>query len=427
MTGGLKMRYVIIGNSAAGIKCAETIREKDPIGTIRIITDEVYHAYSRCLLPDYLAAEQDEDSLRIREIDFYEKNNIIVEFGVKAEEIKPESKEVFLGNGRVVGYDKLLIATGSRSLMPPIPGLNGENIFGLRTLQDAKRILKALPGTRRAVVIGGGFVGLEAAYALYSKGIEVTVVERLPQILPNQFDQKAAQILSRDMQQEGIRIITGNGVKEVLNPTLWQKLFGKKGKGVLLENGETLKCELIIVTAGAQPNIEVAQGAGVAVERGIVVDDYMESTVKDIFAAGDVVETADAVTGKSQLSPIWPNAIVQGRIAGLNMAGIPTPYTQQIGMQNAVEFREVPAIAAGITEPEANDEVIIVERLNRNKYKKFIIRDGKLVGMILVGDIRQAGVYNALIKNKIDVSKTKDYLAKEDFNFGYFLASGVYS
>lgn len=421
------MRYVIIGNSAAGIKCAETIRENDPSGEITIITDEVYGAYSRCLLPDYLAGERDEDSMRIREMNFYEKNNIIVEFRVKAEKIKPETKEVILENGTVINYDKLLIATGSRSLMPPIPGLEEDNIFGFRTLQDVKHILKAVPSTRRAIVIGGGFVGLEAAYALYSKGVEVTVVERLPQILPGQFDKKAAQILARDMKKEGIRIITGNGIKEILNPTLWQKLFGKKGKGVLLENGETLKCELIIVAAGTKPNTEVVQGTNIKVERGIVVDDFMETTEKDIFAAGDVVETIDAVTGKRQLSPIWPNAIVQGKIAGLNMAGISTPYTQQIGMQNAVEFREVPAIAAGVTEPQPDDEVVVVERLNHNKYKKFIIRDGKLVGMILVGDIRQAGVYNALIKNKIDVSRTKEYLAKDDFNFGYFLASGVYS
>jgi len=421
------MKYVIIGNSAAGIKCAETLRENDNTGEIVILTDEIYPAYSRCLLPDYLAGEQDEDSLAIKDPDFYKKNNITVQYGVKATKIKPESKEVVLDNAQIVNYDKLLIATGSRSLMPPIPGLDGENIFGFRTLQDAKHILQVLPTVRRAVIIGGGFVGLEAAYALYGKGVEVTVVERLPQILPSQFDRKAAQILHRDMQQEGIRIITGNGIKEILNPTLWQKLFGKKGKGVLLDNGETLQCELIIVAAGTKPNTEVTQGTAIKVARGIIVDEYMETAEKDIYAAGDVVETVDAVTGKRQLSPIWPNAVVQGRIAGLNMAGVTTPYTALIGMQNAVEFREVPAMAAGITEPEGNDEVIVVERERQNQYKKFVIRDGKLVGMILVGDIRQAGVYNALIKNKIDIARTKEYLGRDDFNFGYFLASGIYS
>jgi NAD(P)H-nitrite reductase large subunit len=420
------MKYVIIGNSAAGIKCAETIRENDNSGEIVILTDEIYPAYSRCLLPDYLAGELDENSLAIRELDFYRKNNITVQYGVKATKIKPESKEIVLDNAQIVSFDKLLIATGSRSLMPPIPGLDGENIFGFRTLQDVKHILHVLPTVRRAVIIGGGFVGLEAAYAIYGKGIEVTVVERLSQILPSQFDGKAAQILHRDMQQEGIRIITGNGIKEILNPTLWQKLFGKKGKGVLLDNGETLQCELIIVAAGTKPNTEVTQGTAIKVARGIIVDEYMETAEKDIYAAGDVVETVDAVTGKRQLSPIWPNAVVQGRIAGLNMAGVTTPYTALIGMQNAVEFREVPAMAAGITEPETNDEVIIVEKERQNKYKKFVIRDGKLIGMILVGDIRQAGVYNALIKNRIDISRTKEYLSRDDFNFGYFLASGVY-
>lgn len=417
------MKYVIIGNSAAGAVCAETIRAVDPQGTITIISEEIYHVYSRCLLPDYLAGNRNEEELRIRNLDFYRSNQINCHFGVRAEKINPAVREVLLSNGEIIAYDKLLIATGSRSFFPPVPGLEGDQIFGFRNIQDAKKILRALPKVRRAVVLGGGFVGLEAAYALYSKGVEVTVVEKMSQVLPSQFDKEAAAILAKDMQREGIRIITGSGIKEIVNPGLWQKLFGKYGKGVLLENGDTLKCESIVVAAGTKPNVEIAGGTAIRVNRGIIVDEYMQTHEPHIYAAGDVVETIDAVTEQRKLSPIWPNAVVQGRIAGLNMAGVPKPYTALVGMQNAVEFREVPAIAVGMTEAGDGAEEIIIRGPGHNKYKKFVVKDGKLVGVILVGDIRQAGVYNALIKNKIDISRTKDYLSKEDFNFGYFLAN----
>lgn len=416
------MRHVIIGNSAAGISAAETLRSLQPEAEITIIAEENLPAYSRCLLPNYLAGTRDEEGLRIRPYDFYRRRRIQTLFGRRAVKVDNRAREVELEDGTTVPYDRLLIATGASSSMPPVPGINGENVFGLRHLADAKGILKACEGSRRVVIVGGGFVGLEAAYALYGRGLEVTVVEKMPHILPQQFDIEAARILMRDMQAEGIRFILGRGIKEIASSGLWGRLFGRSGKWVILEDGERLKAEVVIIATGTRPNIDLVRGTGMVVNRGIPVNEYMETSVADIYAAGDVAETKDVITGKVGLTPIWPNASAQGRIAAHNMAGYRRPYGGMVGMQNAVEFREVPAIAMGITRPEGdNYEILADYNPDCNCYKKLVLRDSILVGMILVGDIHQAGVYGALIKKRADISNLRHLLLRDDFSYAHML------
>ncbi|MBE3581976.1 MAG: NAD(P)/FAD-dependent oxidoreductase [Thermoanaerobacteraceae bacterium] len=416
------MRYVIIGNGAAGVRAAETLRALDPAGETTMIAEENLPAYSRCLLPNFLAGYRDRESLRIRPRNFYEENNIRTLYGRRALAVDTKAREVKLGDGTVVPYDKLLIATGASSSMPPVPGIGGQNVFGLRHLADAEGILKACAGARRVVVIGGGFVGLEAAYALYGRGLEVTVVEKMPHILPQQMDARAAGIIMRDMQAEGIRFILGRGIAEIVNPGLWSRLFGRPGKGVILEDGERLKADVVIVATGTRPNVDLLRGSGIAVNRGIPVNEYMETNIPDVYAAGDVVETQDSITGRRGLTPIWPNACAQSRIAAYNMAGQKRVYGGMIGMQNAVEFREVPAIAMGLTQPEGEEyEVLTDYRPERNLYKKLVLKGDVLVGLILVGDIRQAGVYGALMKKKADVRPFRHLLMRDDFSYGHLL------
>ncbi|SMB99082.1 Pyridine nucleotide-disulphide oxidoreductase [Thermanaeromonas toyohensis ToBE] len=414
------MRHVIIGNSAAGVRAAETLRSLDPNAEIVMIAEENLPAYSRCLLPNFLAGTRVEDNLRIRPRDFYSRNRIKTLFGQRAVGVDAKSKEVKLEDGTVVPYDKLLIATGASSSFPPVPGVKGENVFGLRHLSDAKGILRACNGARKVVIIGGGFVGLETAYALYGRGLEVTVVEKMPHILPQQFDALAASILMRDMQAEGIRFILGKGIKEIAPPGLWSRLFGRPGKGIILEDGERLKADVVVIATGTRPNVEVVRDSGMVINRGIPVNEYMETSIPDIYAAGDVAETKDVVTGQMVLTPIWPNACAQGRIAAYNMAGIRRPYSGMVGMQNAVEFREVPAIAMGLTQPpEGEYEILVDYQPDRNRYKKLVLRDNILIGMILVGDIHQAGVYGALIKKKAEVRPFRHLLLRDDFNYGH--------
>ena len=420
------MRHVIIGNSAAGISAAETIRRLDPGCSITIISDESYPAYSRCLLPELLAGDIGEDRLRIRHRDFYTRNNIETKLGKKAIAVDTEMKQVALENGETVPYDKLLIATGSVTTFPPLEGMDLPGVFGLRTLGDAKKILETAGSARRAVVVGAGLVGLEAAYALYRRGLEVTVVEKAPQIVPQQFDATASGILKKDMEAEGIRLVLDTGIRGIIGPTLWERLFKRKGKGVVLENGSRLKCELVVVATGARPNIDIVKNTGIKVNRGIVVDNLMQTGIPDIYAAGDVAETVEVVTGLRTITPIWPNAVAQGKFAGYNMAGREREYNGLIGMQNSVEFREEPAIAVGITQVNPKDyEILSVYRPEQNVYKKLVIKDNVLKGMILVGDIAGAGVFSALIRTKTNIGQIKHQLLRDDFSYGYFLRKAV--
>ncbi|MEW6663532.1 MAG: FAD-dependent oxidoreductase [Bacillota bacterium] len=416
------MEHVIIGNSAAGVAAAETIRRLDPAVNITMISAEADPVYSRCLLPNLLAGSRGLDGLLFRSKDFFRQNKITPILGVKADRVEPSSKTVFLADGRKIPYDKLLIATGASTAMPPIPGMDGPGVFGLRTLADAQGILARIPAARRAVVVGAGLVGLETAYALYSRGLEVTVVERMPQILPNQFDPTAAFILLREMQAEGIRFVLGRGIKEVAGPPLWQRLFGKSGMGVILEDGDRLKAELVVVATGARCNVDLVRGTGIRVNRGIKVDSYMATNYPGIFAAGDVAETVDLVTGQEGLSPIWPNAVSQGKIAGFNMAGVRRKYSPLIGQQNAVEFRALPAIAVGLTNPKGERYEVLVNHCPvSNHYKKLVLDKDRLVGMVLVGDISKAGLYAGLIKKRANVQPIKDCLLDQGFSYAHFL------
>jgi len=416
------MHYVIIGNSAAGIRAAETLRALDSAADINVISEEDSHAYSRCLLPDFLAGNRSEQEIYFRPEDFYIQNRINTSFGSKAISIEPDHRTVILDDGTKMHYDKLLLATGASSSLPPIPGIEADNVFSLRHLIDARNILKACSKARRVVIVGAGFVGLEAATALYRQGLEVTVVEKAPQILPLQFDTRAAEIILHDLQAEGIRFVLGKGIKEISPPSVWGRLFGKPGSGVLLEDGTRLKAEVVLIATGTRPNVELARSAGVKLNHGIPVNEFMQTNVPDIYAAGDVAETKDVVTGQTGLTPIWPNASAQGRTAAYNMAGFSKAYSGMIGLQNAVEFRDVPAIAMGISQPTGSGYKELCDyHPEKNKYRKLVLMNDRLVGMILVGDIQQAGIYGALIKTKADISRFTDVLLRDDFSYAYFV------
>ncbi|HAM38474.1 MAG: hypothetical protein A2474_04250 [Elusimicrobia bacterium RIFOXYC2_FULL_34_12] len=406
------MNYIIIGASAAGISAIESIRTVDKNGKITIISDENYSIYSRCVLSYYLAGIVSEDKLKYREDDFYKKYNVNAILGKKVVSVLPD-KKIKLSDGSEIPFDKLLIATGSRSKMENITGIEKEGVFGLRNIDDAKRIDLRLIKTKSAVMLGGGLIGLRAAYALHKRAVNVTVVVKSKHVLSQMMDEEGASFVQKRMQEQGINILTGLAAKEIIGD--------KEVKSVILENGNKIDCEIVVIGKGVQPNIELVKNTNIKTDWGIVVNEFLQTTVPDIYSAGDVAQSSDLITGESTINALWPNAIAQGKVAGLNMAGKNVKYSGSIGM-NSVEFFDLPTISYGITKPKGEGfEILIKKNSVKNIYKKIILKNNKLVGFVLVSDVNQSGVYGSLIEKKIDVSSIKNNLLDNNFNFAKIL------
>ncbi|OGS43406.1 MAG: hypothetical protein A2539_03125 [Elusimicrobia bacterium RIFOXYD2_FULL_34_15] len=406
------MNYIIIGASAAGISAIEAIRSVDKNGKITVISDENYAIYSRCVLSYYLAGIVTEDKLKYRNDNFFKNNNVEAILGKKVVSVLPD-KKVKLSDGTELTFDKLLIATGSRSKMESIPGIEKEGVFGLRNIDDAKKIETRLNKTKSAVMLGGGLIGLRAAYALHKRGVKVTVVVKSKHVLSQMMDEEGASFIQNRMQEQGINILTELAAKEITG--------NKEVKGVILENGNKIDCETIVIGKGVQPNIELVKNTNIKTDWGIVVNEYLQTTSIDIYSAGDIAQSSDLITGESTINALWPNAIAQGKVAGLNMVGKNIKYNGSIGM-NSVEFFDLPTISYGITKPKGEGfEVLIRKNLNKNIYKKIVLKDNKIVGFVLVNDINQSGVYGSLIEKKVDVSSIKNILLDNNFNFAKIL------
>lgn len=403
------MRYVIIGGSAAGISCIEGIRQIDKKSKITLIGDEKFPLYSRCLLSYLLAGTINEGNLYFKKKDFFEKNKVDAILGVRAQKIDLKAKKVITSDKKKIEFDKLLIAAGSRSKMLDIPGIEKNGVFGLRDIQDERGIEALLKKTRTAAILGGGLIGLRAAYALNNRGVIVKVVVKSAQVLSQVLDSNAAGLIQNRIEQKGIAVMKGLEAEEIL---------GKNSvEAVLLDDGAKLDCELVVIGKGVEPNIELAKGAGINTHWGIIADDFLQTSAKDIFAAGDCAETKDITSGETALNAIWPCAVEQGNIAGKNMAGEKIKYDGSMAM-NSIEFFGLPVISMGITRPKTEDyEQLTMSDEKKGIYKKVVLKDGIIRGFISVGKIENSGVYSALIKNRINVEKIKEVLLDERFDY----------
>ena len=406
----MQTRYLIIGNSAGGIGAAEAIRQVDRDGALTIVSEEPYPAYSRPLISKYLAKERTQEEMLFRPLNFYEQNNILFLPGKKVTHMELDSQTVRLDNNQRITWEKLLLAVGGKAIFPKMKGGDKTGVFTFTNLDDAKAVDRFLDNRRKAVVVGGGLIGISATEALVKRGLDVIVVEMKERILNTILDQQASLMAEEILKQAGVDIVTGHTVVEV---------NGRESvEGATLDNGDTLPCDLLLVAIGVLPRSELALDARLDTKRGIVVDQCMATSHPHVYACGDVAEAYDFVYGENRLSPIWPNAYIGGRIAGYNMADMPAKYSGSTAM-NALNYFGIDITSAGMpTAPkDAGHEVI--SKQDSNTYQKVILKDNIIVGMIFVENIEKSGIIVGLMRDRVDVESFKQYLLADDFGLAF--------
>ncbi len=405
-----KTKYLIIGNSAGGIGAAEAIREVDRAGAITIISDEPYPAYSRPMISEYLAERCPIERMLYRPADFYEKNGIRTLLGEKAARVDFNERAVKLESGRTLTWQKLLLATGGLPILPKIEGIGLKGVFTFTKLDDAGAIdefLNQYTRKVRAVVIGGGLIGVSVTEALVKRGVEVTVVEMKERILNTILDEEASALEEEALTQAGVEIVTGHTADKI------DSYWPGEATGVSLDDGRLIPCDMIIIAIGVQPRLELIYESNIMTNHGILVDLHMETSMPDVYACGDVAEAYDFVYGENRLNPVWPNAYTGGRVAGLNTAGIQAEYQGGTAI-NAMKYFGVNIVSAGMVTPPDDSYETVSER-HGDIYKKVVLKDGIIVGMVFAGDIEKSGIIYNLMKDRVNVDSFKKALVADDF------------
>ena len=403
------MEYVILGAGAAGITAARTIRKADSQGKITMISTDT-QVHSRCMLHKFLSHERSAEGISFVDPDFFEKNNIEWKAGVTVTKLDTAAKRVVTDKGEEISYDRLLIATGAESFIPPVGNLReAKNVFGLRHLRDAQAIDALAEKAEHIAIIGSGLVGLDAAYGLMETGKKVSIIEMADQILPIQLDKTGAFEYQKRFEKAGATFYLGRKAADTI--------MNEAGEitCLVLDNGTEITCDLVIVAAGVRSAVAGMDGEGIIIDRGMQVNEYLETGAEDVYAAGDV-------TG---LSGIWPNAQKQGETAALNMCGSKVAYTDRYAMKNTINFFGLVSMCVGIIVPQEGDTVLVRE--GASSYKRVILRDGKVAGVLLQGDISHGGIWQYLIKNEIPVDKIeKDIFALNFSDFYGIKENGEY-
>ena len=407
-------KYVIVGASAAGLGAVEAIREVDPVGSITVISEEPCPQYSRPMISDFVSGKANLQKMLCREDNFWTKNQVQALTGKKAINLNLAERTVKLDSGDKVAYGKLLIATGGKPFVPKMEGSDKDGVFTFTTLSDAERLAARIDSgkVRNAVVIGAGLIGISVTEALVKRGLRVTLVELQDKILSLLLDSKASDTVENVIRKAGVTIITGQSVQRILGRTENDGIVG----GVVLTKGEQLPCDIVVVAIGVVPRTELVSGTDVKTNRGIIVDNYMQTNVPDVYAGGDVAEAFDFLMNQNRLLPLWPLAVMEGRVAGYNMTGKKTGYPGGTNM-SALKYFGLPIVSVGIANPKEDGTFEVVSRHDpgKNLYKKVVLKDNVIVGLTMVNDIEKAGVLYYLMRNCVNVKKFKQDLVSEEF------------
>ncbi|PRR81582.1 NAD(P)/FAD-dependent oxidoreductase [Clostridium vincentii] len=379
-------RIVIVGNGIAAITAIKAIREIDLDADIYLIGEEKFYPYSRIRLSKGIFDQLSEDNILLQKKEWYEQNGVNVFINTKVVSINTDNLELLLCDGSKVKYDKLLIVTGSSNNIPPIDGINKGNVYSLRGLNDALNIKSSLNEGEQIIVIGGGIQGLEMAWILYQHGKKVVIIELLPRLMPRQLDDRASEILKNIIQDYEIQILTNTGVKKIVG--------NSKVEGVLIDEKIELKCNMVIYSTGINPNKELVSNTKVETARGIIVDNKMETNIKNIYAAGDIAEFDNAIIG------LWNIAIAQGKVAGYNITGKETIY-EKITPVTTLNAFGVSLFSMGCIDELRATKVLVDEGINKKSYKKIFVNNNKIIGAIVIGDMKRSPLLKSAIEKEI--------------------------
>ncbi len=407
----IRTDYLVVGNSIAGVSCAEGIRSVDGAGSITIISEERHKNYSRPLISYYLGGKVERSSMSFRDEGFYNSRNIDTLLETRLEKIATAEKVAYTSRS-VISFGKMLISTGGVPLIPPIEGLQDarRGVFSFMCMDDADKIISHIEsrGLREAVVLGGGLIGLKCAEGLLERGISVVIVELSDRLLSNTLDKDASVFLEEALMGRDCRVITGDTIVRI------ESTRGAVER-VFLKHGGSLETDTLVIAAGVRPNIQFLQGEGtINVDRGIKVNSRMETSARGIYAAGDVVESRDIISGADSVLAIWPAAARQGKVAGINMAGGDKKYNGFFPM-NSVEIAGVPTISFGVNESSGFKGSEVLKKTAPGIYKKIILCDNRIIGAIFLGQVERSGIFAGLIRDRVDVSDFKDVLLEDGF------------
>lgn len=381
------MKYVIIGNSAAAAGAIAGIRSKDAKGEIVVISNERHFIYGRPLISYYLQGKTDLDNINYKPLDFYEKNNVQTMLGKTVIKIDKNNKKVILDSTEEVNYDKLLVSTGSSPFVPLIDGLDKvKNKFTFMSLDDATSLKTAVNKNTKVLILGAGLIGLKCAEGLLNLVSKITVVDISKRILSSILDEEGAEFVQKHIENNGVEFLLGKGVKSFAE------------NEAVLDSGETVEFDVLVTAVGVKPNIDIIKEIGAKTERGIITNEYMNTGITDIYAAGDCTESYDITEEKNKILALMPNAYLQGECAGINMAGGSKTFSNAIPM-NAIGFMGLHIITAGTYKGE------IYSDCNQTQIKKLFYENNKLCGYILVGNVEKAGIYTKLIREQLPLDK----------------------
>ena len=404
------MRHLIVGNGVAGVTAAQEIKRADPAAEVHIYGAEPYPYYRRPLLWEFIAGQIEQDALYFRPADWYAERGIHLHLGIQVAALDPAAHRLGLAGGLAAEYDRLLLATGGRAFVPTCLGTDKQGVFTLRTLDDALALRAHAKTASSAAVIGGGLLGLETARALHSAGLDVTVVEFFPYLLPRQLDVEGAQVLQALLEAQGLHVVTGGTTQAILGHG--------PATGIRLQDGREIPGELVLFSAGIRSEISLAQAAGLAVNRGIVVDARLRTSAEDVFAAGDAAEFEGRVYG------IIPPAIEQARVAAAQMVS-PGSATYSGSLPTTtlkVAGAELTSLGDCVPETEGYTQLRRTD-VAAGSYRKLVLRGGRVVGAILLNDTRRVRPVTQLIAQGVDVSTYTDRLLDDDFDLQSLLQS----